>query len=61
MRKLKIEIAIIAVLMVCLCVTTVALALSQVTTKNTFQTDAIDIILNNGQKIIDEDDQSIAP
>lgn len=61
MRKLKIEIAIIIVLMICLCITTVALALSQTTTKNTFQTDAIDIILNNGQKIIDDDDQSIAP
>ena len=61
MKKLKIEVAIIAILMICLCTTTVALAFSQVRITNTFQTDAIDIILNNGQKIISEDDQSIAP
>lgn len=61
MKKLKVEVAIIAILMICLCITTVALALSQVRVTNTFQTDAIDIILNNGQKIISDDDQSIAP
>ena len=61
MNKLKIEVGIIIVLMICLCITTVALAFSSVTTKNTFQTDAIDIILNNGNKIISENDQSIAP
>lgn len=61
MKKLKIEITIIVVLMLCLCITTVALALSQTTTKNTFKTDAIDIVLNNGQKIISEHDNCIAP
>ena len=61
MKKLKLEIGIIIILMACLCITTVALAFSTVTTRNTFQTDAIDIILNNGQKIISEKDQLISP
>ena len=61
MKKLKLEICIIIILMACLCITTVALAFSTVTTRNTFQTDAIDIILNNGQKIMSEKDQLISP
>ena len=61
MKKLKLEICIIIILMACLCITTVALAFSTVTSRNTFQTDAIDIVLNNGQKIVSDKDHLISP